>query len=68
MLNPADAKKALATFKATSRKKYGNDIFADSSIIHKINSISTGSAKVDHIIGINGVPMGRLTEINGEKI
>jgi recombination protein RecA len=35
--------------------------------IHNVDAISTGSIMIDHALGINGIPRGRITEIYGPE-
>lgn len=61
----SERKKILSAVKQKIVKKYGNELIVDSKNIPKIDSISTGSLKLDFIIGCNGWPRGRISELRG---
>lgn len=66
-LTLAERKRALTALVTKINKKAGDQIIVDSANIPVIDAISTGSPKVDALLGINGVAKGRLTELYGEE-
>ena len=62
-LTLAERKRALTALVTKTNKKAGDQIIVDSANIPVIDAISTGSPKVDALLGINGVARGRLTEL-----
>lgn len=65
-LSVQDRKKALEGLKATARKKWGNDIIIDSSVIPKYDVISFGSYKLDYKARVGGIVRGRITQLIGD--
>ncbi len=65
-----DRKKALDGAIKEIEKQYGKGsvmILGDEGMIQKIDSISTGSIKLDKALGIGGYPVGRIIEIYGPE-
>lgn len=54
---------------ATLETKFAKSSYfiADEIKDEKINAISTGSIHIDQITGINGIPVGKITEIYGNE-
>ncbi|WP_303923677.1 recombinase RecA [Ureaplasma parvum] len=54
---------------ATLETKFAKSSYfiADEIKDEKINTISTGSIHIDQITGINGIPVGKITEIYGNE-
>lgn len=61
--------KALQNALEQIEKKFGKGAIMqmDNGPIQKIDVISTGSLLVDEVIGIGGIPRGRITEIYGPE-
>ncbi len=51
------------------QKKYGLGAIADFSgkNTHEIDSVSTGSIKIDKMLEIGGIPRGKITEVYGDS-
>ncbi len=62
-----DAMRALQSAKIALKKKYGDEVFRDSSAKVNMKAISTGSPSLDRAIGIGGLPEGRIVEIFGAE-
>lgn len=60
---------SMMSILANLRKSFGNDaVFSgDDEILHKADTISTGSYALDATIGIGGVPRGRITQLAGAE-
>ena len=60
---------ALKAATASLKKKYGDEVVTDTSVIRSYDVFSTGSAIIDDAIGIvggaSGLPRGRLIELYG---
>lgn len=46
-------------------KKFGTRIGTTSSIIEKVDGITTGNLAIDYITGVDGMPAGRIVELYG---
>lgn len=66
-LSAADKKRALQATMNAHKKAYGAEAFVehDRSVAKRYDVIPTGSARLDDIIGIGGLPRGRIVEIYG---
>jgi recombination protein RecA len=62
----AEQKRLLTNAKTALTKQWKSDSFLSNEII-KIPAISTGSIRLDKLIGIGGLPEGRLVEIFGAE-
>ncbi|MDR2653732.1 MAG: DNA recombination/repair protein RecA, partial [Mycoplasmataceae bacterium] len=58
-----DYKDTIKSFES----KFGKDIFHHSESFKKEDIISTGSLMLDNILGIGGLPKGRIVEIYGNE-
>lgn len=57
---------ALKSFLRTSEKNYGvRGVTLDDPTVAQVDVIPTGSLSLDHILGVGGIPRGRITEIYG---
>ena len=66
----SDLSKAMTSFKTAMTKKYSEGdegLFYDHSKEGKLESIPTGSAVLDYLIGNGGLVTGRIHEIFGEN-
>lgn len=70
MANDKDAKmKMLEDTISNLEKQYGKGTIMrlGDGVINKVEAISTGSLSLDYILGIGGVPRGRIVEIYGPE-
>lgn len=70
MSNEDNKKRALATALGQIEKQFGKGSvmrLGDSRVMADIPVISTGSLSLDMILGIGGLPMGRVCEIYGPE-
>jgi recombination protein RecA len=66
-LSASDKKRALQATMNAHKKTYGAEAFVshDRTVTKRYDVIPTGSARLDDIIGIGGLPRGRIVEIYG---
>lgn len=65
-LSLSDRKRMQASLVGVIRKKHGPGMIIDSKNPEPVAAISTGSLKLDALIGCNGYARGRLIEIFGD--
>lgn len=66
----SDSKRALTAAINSIKKKYSGayiQVGKDAAVIEDVEPISTGSALIDNVIGIGGLPKGRIVEIYGPE-
>lgn len=47
-------------------KDYGQPIGTLSQVVDEVRGITTGNLAIDHLTGVGGLPMGRITELYGQ--
>jgi len=58
-------KGSLQSILENSQKKYKTNVGPLSTVATGVKVISTGNIAIDHIIGVGGIPLGRLIELYG---
>ena len=64
-MTPEEKKKAFATLKNNLKKKWGESVLSDHSVLN-VEFVSSGSPLLDACIG-GGIPRGRFIEIYGDE-